>query len=206
MEDGRVTRIGESKERGVNVRFVLASNAPPPDYFLVHDILNRLRVIRIAPLKERVADVPSIFDAVLKAILEKHGINGQRVFEMIRADHYESMCLDGFSKDNVRGLMDLADRLATRMKSKSDASAAVKSVFGSRFKGNAVFQRYLGADGDASSHYAKHKKQIIAAYCECGNNISAAERHLKEMGINCSRRWLTVYLDRWGARGESAEP
>jgi hypothetical protein len=41
---------------------------------------------------------------------------------------------------------------------------------------------------------------IVAAYRECGGNLSEVERRLKSRGFNCSRRWLSVFLDKWGER------
>jgi hypothetical protein len=33
---------------------------------------------------------------------------------------------------------------------------------------------------------------------QVGRNVSAAVRVLNENGIRCSRRWMDLYLDKWG--------
>lgn len=201
IEDGQCARIGETKTRHVDVRFVLASNAVGPTRGLAHDLFARLRLVELLPLAQRVADVPYIFDAVLKATLQRHGIDETTVSPLLGGDHFEALCLDGFETDNVRGLVDLADRLATRITAGVDTSRAVIEVFGKRFGDGPVAQRHGKSKDDGSSRYEANKELIIAAYRESGNNLTATERMLKERGLRCSRRWLAVFLKRWGVRG-----
>lgn len=106
IEDGRLERIGESKIRTVNVQFVFASNAPPPTYDLADDLLARLRVVNLLPLKDRSADVPEIFDAIFSAALMRENLFDENITKCIDADHYEALCLDGFTTDNIRGVVD----------------------------------------------------------------------------------------------------
>ncbi|MBN1774466.1 MAG: hypothetical protein JXB32_24615 [Deltaproteobacteria bacterium] len=41
---------------------------------------------------------------------------------------------------------------------------------------------------------------ILAGYAEADGNVVRLETLRKERGIRCSRRWLAVFLERWGVR------
>ena len=202
IEDGETARIGETKTRPAQVRFIMASNAPGPDFSLAHDLLARLRVVEIPSLSLRRADIPSIFDYIIKSSTSKRKMDISETLSLMSGDHYEAMCLDGFESDNVRGLVDLADKLITRINAGTPGEKAVATVFAERFGHGPVSLRYSaeGNEASSSSGYDRHKNQIIAACTECGGNLSATERLLKKQGIQCSRRWLMVYLEKWGVR------
>ncbi|MDD5308882.1 MAG: sigma 54-interacting transcriptional regulator [Deltaproteobacteria bacterium] len=202
IEDGETARIGETRTRPAAVRFVLASNRDGPTCGLAHDLFARLRRVRVPPLAERIADIPGIFDAVLKEALARHAIFEKDVVPLLGGDHYETLCLHGFDADNVRGLVDLADRLVTRIASGTVPAEAVMAVFSERFGDGPVAARYEGEAGEeeGTSHYERHKDLIVAAFKECGGNLSAAERLLREKGVRVSRRWLGVFLRKWGVR------
>ncbi len=214
IENGTYSRIGETRERKVDVRFILASNAPAPHYSLAHDLLARLRVLRIPSLKERIADIPSIFDHMLAAAFQNLFLDIEPATRALSADHYEAMCLDGFETDNVRGLADLADRIATDISIGTSATNAISKVFNDRYGGGPIGDRAAANSTDRSidltprevpngkrgriSHYEHHKDLIVDIFGRCGGNLAAAERMLKERGISCSRRWLENFLDKWG--------
>ncbi len=199
IENGKVTRVGETNERPVDVRFVFASNVPGPDHGLAHDLLARLRLVGIPALGDRRADVPAIFKDVLERALGHHGVGKDEVIPILSGDHYETLMLDGFKENNVRGLIDLADRIATRIEAGTEPKKAVTSIFTEQFSSGPVAARQSGAPPSSeNSHYDIHKKEIVAAYTECDGNLSATERLLQSQGIKCSRRWLRTYLKRWG--------
>lgn len=202
MEDGEISRIGETRSRSVNVRLVLASNATGETCGLAHDLFARVRVVRIPSLNERLADIPEIFRKVLTLAAQKYNEEGSRVVRNLAADHYEAMCLDGLPGDNVRGLVDLADRIMTRVAGGAQPAEAIQDVFGERFSGSLVVTRNSGGQNEGAAHYVYNKEYIIAAYYECHTNISAAERVLKSRGFQCSRRWLAYYLERWGVKSK----
>ena len=202
IEDGITTRIGDTAQRIANVRFVFASNAAPPTYSLAPDLLARLRTIRIPTLRERVADVPRIFDQLLERALAKHGLFAKMVMPLLGGDHYEAICLDGFEVDNVRGLIDVADRLATRILTGIPPQDAILTIFSERFQDGAVAARYETVEHDKrrSSHYEQNREIITAVFRECRGNLTATERVLGERGIKCTRRWLGIFAERWGLR------
>ena len=49
IEEGLVSRIGDTRQRKIEVRCLFAANEPPPRYGLEHDLLARLRVLEIPP-------------------------------------------------------------------------------------------------------------------------------------------------------------
>ncbi len=202
IEDGQSARIGETQLRPANVHFIFASNASAPSYSLAHDLLARLRVVRLPPLTERVADVPAIFNAVLGAELNDRKVLKEKVFSLLSGDHYEALCLDGFSKENVRGLVDLADRITTRIASGIDPTEAITTIFTEQFGHGQVARRYAKENEPSSnaSRYEKNKEIIIAAYKQNRGNLSSTERLLRSRGIRCSRRWLAIWVKRWGVR------
>jgi DNA-binding NtrC family response regulator len=201
MEDGQTSRIGETKTRPAKVRFVLASNAMGTTCGLAHDLFARLRLVRISPLSERIGDIPEIFIKVITAAAEKYRVDGSTVTRHLGVDHFEAMCLDGLPFDNVRGLVDLADRIMTRVSGGEDVQAAIQDVFSERFSDSPVVDRGGSSEEmEGAAHYINNKDYIIAAYRECHANMSAVERELKTRGFQCSRRWLTHYLERWGIK------
>ncbi len=199
IEDGQTARIGETISKPVDICFILASNRAGPLYNLADDLVARLRVVRIPSLAERTADIPDIFNAVLTRTITQHNMSKDDVLPLLGGDHYEALCLEGFFSNNVRDLIDIADRLATRIKTGTKPVEAITTIFSERFSDGPVVQRYL-SDSDAqvgSSQYEQNKEFIIAAYRECGGNLSATERLLRKRRIRCTRRWLAVYIEKW---------
>ncbi len=217
LEDGQFSRIGESKRHRTDVRFVLASNDAPPTFGLAHDLLARLREVHIPPLHQRVADISHIFFATLGAALNDNGHDVDAIMPLFGTDHVEAMCLDGFETSNVRGVLDLVDRLISKMVTGVEPKSAVATVFAERFGSGPValrHQKVVPADREepppiepvkedattTASHYDIYREQIESAYHQCNGNLAATERMLRSAGIRCTRRWLGIYLKKWGLR------
>ena len=208
IEDGETKRIGETRSRPAQVRFILATNVDSGTFGLAHDLFARLRKVAVPTLAERLADIPTIFTTVLGRILSEHGIEQSTVLPVLAGDHFEALMLDGFARENVRGLLDLADRVATKISSGVAPREAIMGVFAESFEQSAVVRRHRGAldqNGDApppdsSSQYEGNKEAIVKAFHKCSGNVSAMTRQLREQGITCSRRWISVYVKRWGLR------
>ena len=226
IEDGAYSRIGENKTRRIQVRFILASNALPPTYGLAHDLLARLRVVKLPSLAARVADIPSIFEVMLERSAGKLNQDFNNIKAALKSDHYEVLCLDGFKNDNVRGLIRVADEICTYVATGMTPAQAISKVFVDSFANNPVLLRSRDGsttrshssgnaatdavslpdsnewyDNDAisaSSHYERNKSAIITAFNESAQNVSRTLRRLNQSGIRCSRRWLDIYLDKWG--------
>lgn len=55
-------------------------------------------------------------------------------------------------------------------------------------------------EATSGSHYETNKDLIIETYLATGQNLTATEALLKQEGIPCSRRWLSVFLASWNVR------
>ena len=214
LEDRQMTRLGSMEPFESRARFTFGANEPAPTYGLAPDLLARLRVVKVLPLCERIADIPSIFDHVLARALERQGLRRERVIPFIDTDVYETLCLNQFPNDNVRGLIDLADRLATRIAEGTAVSTAISSVLFDRFGNDYIkFRRpkpspsgerttgsFPAVPSDGGPKFEFYKMEIIHTYYECAGNICETVRMLKKHGIHCSRQGLARYLDKWGVR------
>jgi DNA-binding NtrC family response regulator len=92
-----------------------------------------LRTIELMPLKDRAADVPAIFDHILSEALSREKIEDDNIPRCIDSDHYEALCLDGFESNNVRGIVDLVDRLVTGIRFSRDPVETINEIFHKRF-------------------------------------------------------------------------
>jgi hypothetical protein len=113
--------------------------------------------------------------------------------------------LDGFEETNVRGLMDLADRIATRAATGVPANQVVDDIFKERYGA----QYATAADAESAVKNTptqemkfsfeippKNLAAVEAAYQKHRGNVSAIERDLRENhGINYSRRTIAKILD-----------
>jgi hypothetical protein len=151
IEDGLISRIGETKYQTVDTRFVFASNESPPNYGLAHDLVARLRVVEIPPLSARVADIPTIFRQVAKRSLERLGEPTAPLLDLLSADHFEILCLHKFPNNNVRGLISIANDIADEIKWGSHPETAIKMVFDERFP-----ERYARRDHWSNPSFPHH--------------------------------------------------
>ena len=221
LEDWTVSRFGEKEERRVDVKFVLASNDLSENRGLKHDLYARLRELSIPPLAERRADIPSLFNHLVALSLMKTGRSPQTVLEGISVEHYESLCLDGFEKDNVRGLRKLADDIVTEIEYEEDASKAIKTVFKERYGSSvsrrigSIFRKRETTDSyDRSKGRTSHVERdeapsanvdsftveiVEKAYRECRGVVSAIADHLRDKyDVKMSRQRIAKILDAQG--------
>ncbi|MCP4606944.1 MAG: FHA domain-containing protein [Proteobacteria bacterium] len=154
IEDKKYSRIGETKTRNADVRFIFASNKESPSYGLAHDFLARLRITNIPPLSNRIADIPSIFEHLLVASLKKKKLDTKNVLRSLRPRQYEALMLYGFPENNVRGLSDLVDRIVTRIQTDIESRTAIREVFSERFP-NKAKEHAHSTTGFASSYENK---------------------------------------------------
>jgi DNA-binding NtrC family response regulator len=228
IEDHQYRRIGESKSRVSHARIVFASNnVDHPTYGLIHDLYPRLCVVRIPSLKERVADIPQIFNEMLRKSLSDVLISENHYSSVLGGKHFEMMCLSGLGlmgvqelNDNVRGLKDVAKRLAAKAVFGKDPAAALNEVFFERFlsKIDRPFQFSAmrpeqpprGIDNGVSlsvcsemkpsSHYELYKNLIIETYLDREKRLTPTVRALTMQGLSCTRQHLSKYLKKWGIR------
>jgi transcriptional regulator with AAA-type ATPase domain len=209
IEDAELARIGRTETRKVDVRFVLASNEPPPDHGLAEDLLARLRKVELPPLVERKADIPEIFDQMLKKELRRIGCEDDPRRDLLEETHYEALILDGFEETNARGLQDLADRIATRADVHKDARRATGEIMAERY-GRARSERDTPAHDRPTTKTTieiprpepteppTDRQLVKSAFEQQGGNAAAIVRELKKRGRRISRRKAAKLLDELG--------
>jgi DNA-binding NtrC family response regulator len=212
VEDGLVEPLGQTAtgpRRRLDVRLVFGTNVDVEEAcekgWLAHDLVARLHRVEIPPLRERRADVPSLFLAVLRRTVDPAA--AQALVRELRVEAVERLCLYDFRVGNVRELVRLAAIAAARLaEGESPVEAlrgAMRDALGERPSTAAPPPAASSHDApgpEAASSYERHKAEILAAYAEVGGNLSRMEAMLKQRGVPCTRRWLAHFLDRWGVR------
>ena len=214
MEDNELARIGETDSRPVDVRFVFASNEPGPGYGIEQDLLARLRVVNIPPLSKRKADIPDIFSHLLYCACEDAGINELKLVNAIGAFHYEVMMTDGFEENNVRGLVDIIDRIISKVRAGREEKRAIDDVFSAKYgvifpaplqeqrrerpvrkKPPSIGSRPTMDYGVPANSEDELYEQVRSASEKHGGNVAAIKRELDEKGIPRSRTRIARILD-----------
>jgi DNA-binding NtrC family response regulator len=214
IEDGELRRIGEPTGRTVSVRFVLASNMEVEHHGLTHDLCARLRAVRVPSLADRIADIPEIFDALLTAGLKRQELDVSSTLSLLSAWHYEALCLKAVGPTNIRALLDIADRIVSRLCLGSEPQTALDTVFAEQLGSPRqssepppfisempppLLQESSDAL-DAEDPYEPYRADISDIFWKTNGNVSAIARMLQDKGVACSRRRLANCLVKWGLR------
>ncbi len=112
LDDGTFLPIGAATPKKVDLRLILASSEPGPTHGITLDMLSRLKVIKIPPLSERIADIPSLFEGLLREALYHLGLPATPVIQHFDASHYLTLMGHRFKKNNVYGLKAVVDSVA----------------------------------------------------------------------------------------------
>ncbi|HEY3442194.1 MAG TPA: sigma-54 dependent transcriptional regulator [Paludibaculum sp.] len=113
LEDFRFRRIGGKLETEVNVRVVAATNRPPAEALrdgrLREDLYYRINVfdLEVPPLRERLGDIPSLAEALIHNINQKHGLRVTGISDASVQDLRSRSW-----KGNVRELRNVLERAA----------------------------------------------------------------------------------------------
>jgi PAS domain S-box-containing protein len=113
LEDGCLSRVGETTSKRVNVRIIAATNqnleAMVADKTFRQDLYYRLKVIPILlpPLRNRKACILPLISHYLNYFCEKHGIEGPIILSRNAANTLETYAYPG----NIRELINLCERL-----------------------------------------------------------------------------------------------
>ena len=95
----------------------------------------------------------------------------------------------------------LADRIVMRVVSGATPREAVQDIFGEQFGASPVALRQGSDEPKSRSRYENNKDLILNTYAECNRNTSATVERLEILGVRCSPRWLSVFLEKWGQKG-----
>jgi DNA-binding NtrC family response regulator len=209
MEDAQYTRVGEKEPRKANVRFIFASQELLPIHGREKHLLAGARMIRrvpILPLQERRADIPSLFNYHLARALKQVRVAADPIINMFSMFHYETLILDGFSDDNVKGLTGFADDIAARIDSGTEPGDAIKQTFSKRY--GTVYPTATLTDSNiiqVQRDTMEIKRPcnipldryltIEDSYRRHDGNVSAMERDLRKQGFKYTRQALAKILD-----------
>jgi DNA-binding NtrC family response regulator len=216
VEDGLLEALGQSvpgARRRLDVRLVFGTNIDVEEAcekgWLAHDLVARLLRVAVPPLRDRRADVPSLFLTVLRRTVAPE--IAEAIVRELRVEAVERLCLHDYRQGNVRELVRLAVVAAARISEGESPAEALRGVLrdtlGEQRSASSVPsmpaaprppQPQPGPEGTSS--YDRHRPEILAVYAEVGGNLSRMEAMLKERGVPCTRRWLAHFLDRWGVR------
>jgi transcriptional regulator with AAA-type ATPase domain len=203
LEDGLLRPLGEdSSSKRVDVRLVFGTNLEVvkacDEGLLAHDLVARLHRVKLPPLRERREDIPSIFVYLCRKRLEPN--RADALVGCLDSPALEQLCLHDYLRGNVRELEDLGAVAGARIAVGQQPTSALLKAMQESFD---LAPRELQPDSPSQgppSLYDRHRNEIVAAYREVGDNLSKLEKRLRDKGIQCNRRWLGVYLERWGVR------
>lgn len=208
VEDGLLQPLGQSTpstKKTIDSRLIFGTNIDVDEAceknLLGHDLVARLYRVKVPPLRERRADIPSIFVAVVLKTLSDDV--AERVMKGLRANVVERLCLYGYEKGNVRELVQMASIIGARIAEGDDLKDAIYGTIQDaigKTEDLVCTSADLSSATSSGSVYEQRKQEILEAYHEVGGNLSRMEALLRERGIPCTRRWLAVFLDRWGVR------
>lgn len=117
LQEGEVTRLGESSPRKVDVRVIAATNRNLPtmieDGAFREDLYFRLAVVpvEIPPLRERREDIPLLTEHFLRQACERHGCDGIKISREV----FAALAAYPFP-GNVRELENLVERMVVLAK------------------------------------------------------------------------------------------
>jgi DNA-binding NtrC family response regulator len=200
VEDGLLSPLGATASRKVDVRLVLGTNLGVEDAIdqgqLAADLAARLHRVVVPSLRDRREDVPDILDHVTRRLLPPE--TAEAVLESLDSSMVARLCQHDFRHGNVRELEDLVALAGSRALSGEPAAEALSAAM------EELVPRPSSASARAAptprSRYVRHRAEIVAVYHEVDENLTRLEEVLRARGIRCTRRWLAVYLDKWGVR------
>ena len=134
----------------------------------------------------------------------KISVSLQQTGSIVRASQYESLMMDGFEADNVRGLIKIADAIAVKVACGVQPEVAIDDIFSERYNTSYGLSRdaRLGKSNrttmeiDTVGAMAQTSREAVkAAYQKCGGNAAAIGRELRREGIAHSRPTIAAILD-----------
>jgi two-component system response regulator AtoC len=193
IEEREVQRVGSMEKHAVDIRVIAATNRPLQQLVsegkFREDLYYRLNVvtIHVPPLRERLADLPLLFDYFLKR-------HSRRMAKTI-AVHAEVLeMLSGYGwPGNVRELENVIERAITLNTTGILTAADFAEQFHQNQKTSAVFPRELVPLEEIERQYIVHVVQ------RCNGNMSRAAEVLK-----IDRRTLYRMVERFGVRDPRA--
>jgi arginine utilization regulatory protein len=205
VEDGLLHRLGQTAATSthLDVRLVAGTNLDVERALdegrLAHDLVSRLHRVTLPPLRERRADVPSILEHLIRGFVAPPV--AEAVLGSLDAETVERLCRHDYRRGNVRELEELVALMNAHLAEGAKPELALERAL------RAVLRPLPDEEEETAiarlaqrSAYERHREQILSTYREVGGNITRLQERLRQRGIPSSRRWLGVFLERWGVR------
>ncbi|MDD5697055.1 MAG: sigma 54-interacting transcriptional regulator [Victivallaceae bacterium] len=182
LESRTITRIGDSRERPINIRIIAASNRNIPDLVETgkfrEDLYYRLNVISVSlpPLSDCREDIPVLAESFIRHFNEIMGKKVPGIKDEIM-EHFKSYSWPG----NIRELKN-AIEFAVMLNSGADA-IAWKDLPG-KLRADLLYREISAPPGDPfgqerreiqNSEKALYEKAVVLSH----NNLSKAAKYLK---------------------------
>ena len=182
LQNRKVTRLGENRERDIDVRLISATNMPIHDMVseqkFRQDLLYRINTveIRIPPLRERQEDIPILASRFLDKFSKKYHRNGLR-FSPAAMDELCEYHWPG----NIRELEHTVERAVIM------AEGSIIEILGLHLGDNRPNPEGLNLE-DMEKHYVikaldKHRGNISKAAKDLGLTRAALYRRMEKYGL-----------------------
>ncbi len=190
LQDGELTRVGDTVVRKVNVRIIAATNrdleAMTASGEFRQDLYFRLNVInlQIPPLRERRSDIPLLAEKMLSTLNEKYGEN------KVMTEGFLNSLLDKEWPGNIRELNNYIERQFV-LSDETILDNPDNTVSGSNTGGN------ISVKGLPSMHEAKLELEsiLIARAMEEAGSTHKAAALLKMSQPTFYRRYKQLFPD-----------
>jgi len=157
---------------------------------------------------DRLARAPAHFAARVRAALHAAGLDPLPVLAALRTDDLEALALLGPSDRAAQEREAIADAFVEEVRRVEDPPAAVlHHLVLRRHPDSPVFVRLTAGVPDAPDDavaYERRRDLILELYRAVSGDLRELELRLRQRGIPVTRRWLSVHLERWGARAMRA--
>ncbi|HEX7050348.1 MAG TPA: sigma-54 dependent transcriptional regulator [Longimicrobiales bacterium] len=201
LESGEVERVGGQEPIRVDVRVIAATNrdvrAAIAEGRFREDLYYRLNVIPIelAPLRDRLEDVPELVAHFLARLQARHGLTPP-VFTAAAFERLRRYAWPG----NVRELANLCERLtilhAGREVGEREVSAVLPDAPAERTATGSAHPAAGGTGSLAARLEAFERQLIVAALEEADGSVAEAARRLETDRPNLYRRMRRLGIDR----------
>lgn len=204
LDDGCFRRLGtdiSAPPEILDTRLIFGTNIPIDrgieEGRLAPDLVSRLTVVSLPSLRDRRGDIPSIFEHLIRKELEPS--SAEECLSHIGAKAWELLCLQSYARGNVRQLEDMVALIRSRLER---GESPRQSLFRTLYETleDAPLHHDSSSQDEERSVYLRNRDHITRVFQEQQGNLSRTEKALRSEGIKVNRKWLTVYLERWGLR------
>lgn len=200
IQEGKVTRVGETKAKAVDVRIIAATNRnllqEVADGKFRSDLFYRLAVacLSLPPLRDRGEDIELLLDFALKHANQELSIHGQNEDKKF-SDSAKKIMLSHSWPGNVRELVNTVTRAVLWTSgSLIDSNEARRSLFSLPQREQSILERPIGEDfmleevlGEVARHY------IGRAMRDSGEIKSTAAKLLGFKTYQTLSNWMKRY-------------